>query len=163
MRMIGSTMTETSALARRVGCRTLAIYLFLFCLPFPLDLAANVADLDIPPFSWLLDSPSSPRRLVDVMGRTARIRLGAAEIVVRHPSASGDTMFHHVYSFALFAFAIVAAVVWSAWPRRDRCDRDARAFFLNYVRLALAATMLGYGNGDESSRHSFLLWAQTSS
>ncbi|MGV9411040.1 DoxX family protein [Nocardia sp. NPDC003693] len=125
------------------GWRPLTRILFRFgVVYFGLFALLTQVILELPGMAawWGPIGSGAPRPGVEWVGRT----IFGVE-VVRRNSGSGDTAYDWVLLFCLLVTAVLATLVWSALDRRRTEYRTAAAWFMVFLCVCLAGTMLSYG------------------
>lgn len=118
--------------SRRFRFRAIVLYLFLYCLPFPVDLlpgASSLADS-----YWLLWRP-----LLSAVGDAV------GHPVTMLPNGSGDTTFNYLLLLCMIVAALLGALTWSVIDRRRTSCVELQSLLHTYLRCYLATAMLSYG------------------
>jgi len=121
--------------AQRIGFRWAAIYIVLYCFPFP---AGALPGLDWAESLWLDLWQGS---IVPWIG-THVLGLEQVEFV---PNGSGDTLFHWVQLLTDVALATAGTMLWSILDRSRTHYARLSAWLFLYVRYDIAWEMLRYG------------------
>lgn len=139
------------SLPRRVLFRFGLVYFVLYFLPFPLTALASVGMLG-GPFGWFAQKVWALSQWFEtaiVQNATVWfgykvLRLEQGAIVIQR-TGSGDTMLKYTESALYVAIALLATIAWSLADFRRPAYPRLHWIFRTYVRLALAAVLLGYG------------------
>ena len=127
--------------ATKIGFRFVFSYFLLYNLFIPLHL------LPFPPFSQIY-------RLYDWLCSAAVHWVSVHVLHLAHnfatdylntSSGSKDTTFDYVEALSFLIIAILATVIWSLLDRRRQNYQWLHKWFIVYLRLSLAATMIPYG------------------
>ncbi|MBL8914480.1 MAG: hypothetical protein JNM17_27495 [Archangium sp.] len=118
---------------KRFAVRAAVVYAFLYWLPTPLDSVPGLSE-----HVWNA-TEAAWRPAVEFAGKTLSL-----EVPEKHPSGSGDTLANFLQVGVTAVLALLLGAVWSLDKKRTR-DEAVIDFTRDYLRLALAATMLAYG------------------
>lgn len=118
---------------RRFAVRAGVVYAFLYWLPTPLDSVPGLAE-----HVWNA-TESAWRPAVEFAGKVLSL-----EVPEKHPSGSGDMLANYLQLAVTAVLALLLGAVWAIDKKRTR-DEAVIDFTRDYLRLVLAATMLGYG------------------
>ena len=128
-------------LGTKIAFRFAFIYFSLYNIYIPLHLLA------FPPFSWIyvLYNRTSNVAVHWVSRQVLHLSHDFSRDYLNTAAGSKDMTFDYVQALCIFAVAVLATVIWSLLDRRRPNYAWLYNWFILYMRLALAATIIPYG------------------
>ena len=119
------------SLATRIAFRFVFCFLVLFNFPFPLNVVPFIDS------AWYEVG-------TEMIGVVAKAFFGITTLDATF-TGSGDKLYHWIQLLTFVVLSLIATVVWSIANRKAVSYPRLHAWFIVYLRFALAVAMIGYG------------------